>query len=57
MTRRLGRKLYDMPVSFKWFAPSQFDGNLGFSGEESAGASFVRMDNKQRRHSRRPAGR
>ncbi|MFZ6776638.1 phosphoglucomutase (alpha-D-glucose-1,6-bisphosphate-dependent) [Undibacterium sp. Ji83W] len=41
---RLGRKLYDMPVGFKWFAPGLFDGTLGFGGEESAGASFVRMD-------------
>ncbi|WP_370868658.1 hypothetical protein [Undibacterium sp.] len=33
-----------MPVSFKWFAPSLFDGNLGVSCEESAGASFVHMN-------------
>ncbi|MFZ6639603.1 phosphoglucomutase (alpha-D-glucose-1,6-bisphosphate-dependent) [Undibacterium sp. TC4M20W] len=46
VSKRLGRKLYDMPVGFKWFAPGLFDGSLGFGGEESAGASFVRMDGK-----------
>ena len=33
-----------MPVGFKWFAPGLFDGSLGFGGEESAGASFLRRD-------------
>ncbi len=41
---KLGRKLFDVPVGFKWFAPGLFDGSLGFGGEESAGASFVRRD-------------
>lgn len=39
---RLGRKLYEVPVGFKWFVDGLFDGSLGFAGEESAGASFVR---------------
>jgi phosphoglucomutase len=41
---RLGRRLDDMPVGFKWFAPGLYDGSLGFGGEESAGASFLRID-------------
>ena len=41
---KLGRKLYETPVGFKWFAPGLFDGALGFGGEESAGASFLRID-------------
>ena len=41
---RSGRKLYEVPVGFKWFAPGLFDGSLGFGGEESAGASFLRAD-------------
>ncbi len=41
---RLGRKLYEVPVGFKWFADGLFDGSLGFGGEESAGASFLRRD-------------
>jgi phosphoglucomutase len=40
----LGRKLYEVPVGFKWFVDGLFDGSLGFGGEESAGASFVRLD-------------
>jgi phosphoglucomutase len=40
----LGRKLYETPVGFKWFVDGLFDGSLGFVGEESAGASFVRLD-------------
>jgi phosphoglucomutase len=39
-----GRRLAEMPVGFKWFAPSLFDGSLCFGGEESAGASFLRKD-------------
>ncbi len=38
----LGRKLIEVPVGFKWFVPGLFDGSLGFGGEESAGASFLR---------------
>jgi phosphoglucomutase len=41
---RLGRKLYEVPVGFKWFVDGLFDGSLGFVGEESAGASFLRRD-------------
>jgi phosphoglucomutase len=41
---RLGRKLYEVPVGFKWFAEGLFNGSLGFGGEESAGASFLRFD-------------
>lgn len=41
---RLGRALFEVPVGFKWFAPGLFDGSLGFGGEESAGASFLRRD-------------
>ena len=41
---RLGRKLYEVPVGFKWFADGLLDGSLGFGGEESAGASFLRRD-------------
>jgi phosphoglucomutase len=40
----LGRKLCEVPVGFKWFAPGLFDGSCCFGGEESAGASFLRMD-------------
>jgi phosphoglucomutase len=41
---KLGRKLYEVPVGFKWFVDGLVDGSLGFGGEESAGASFLRMD-------------
>jgi phosphoglucomutase len=41
---KLGRKLCEVPVGFKWFAPGLFDGSFGFGGEESAGASFLRRD-------------
>ncbi|ABD68883.1 phosphoglucomutase, alpha-D-glucose phosphate-specific [Rhodoferax ferrireducens T118] len=44
VTTKLGRKLYETPVGFKWFAAGLLDGSLGFGGEESAGASFVRLD-------------
>ena len=44
VTKRLGRTLYEVPVGFKWFAGGLFDGSLGFGGEESAGASFLRRD-------------
>jgi phosphoglucomutase len=40
----LGRKLCEVPVGFKWFAPGLFDGSCCFGGEESAGASFLRLD-------------
>ena len=44
VAKRLGRKLFEVPVGFKWFAPGLFDGSLGFGGEESAGASLLRRD-------------
>ncbi len=44
LSARLGRRLDDVPVGFKWFAPGLYDGTLGFCGEESAGAAFLRMD-------------
>ncbi|MGA2517969.1 MAG: phosphoglucomutase (alpha-D-glucose-1,6-bisphosphate-dependent) [Thermodesulfobacteriota bacterium] len=44
VTARLGRKLYEVPVGFKWFVEGLLDGSLGFGGEESAGASFLRRD-------------
>jgi phosphoglucomutase len=44
VTQKLGRKLYEVPVGFKWFVAGLLDGSLGFGGEESAGASFVRLD-------------
>jgi phosphoglucomutase len=40
----LGRKLVETPVGFKWFVPGLLDGSIGFGGEESAGASFLRRD-------------
>lgn len=40
----LGRKLVEVPVGFKWFVPGLIDGTVGFGGEESAGASFLRKD-------------
>ncbi len=40
----LGRQLVEVPVGFKWFVPGLLDGSLGFGGEESAGASFLRRD-------------
>jgi len=44
VVKRLGRKLVEVPVGFKWFAPGLFDGSLGFGCEESAGASLLRRD-------------
>jgi phosphoglucomutase len=44
VTAKLGRKVYEVPVGFKWFVDGLLDGSLGFGGEESAGASFVRLD-------------
>jgi len=41
---RLGRALYETPVGFKWFSAGLLNGSLGFGGEESAGASFLRRD-------------
>jgi phosphoglucomutase len=44
VTKKLNRKLYETPVGFKWFVDGLFDGTLCFGGEESAGASFSRLD-------------
>jgi phosphoglucomutase len=44
VTARLGRTLYEVPVGFKWFVDGLLNGSLGFGGEESAGASFCRID-------------
>jgi phosphoglucomutase len=44
VTASLGRKLYEVPVGFKWFVDGLVSGALGFGGEESAGASFLRRD-------------
>ncbi len=44
VTAKLGRKLVEVPVGFKWFSAGLIDGSLGFGGEESAGASFLRRD-------------
>jgi len=44
VTARLGRRLYEVPVGFKYFADGLYNGSLGFGGEESAGASFLRKD-------------
>lgn len=41
---KLGRELVEVPVGFKWFVPGLLDGSIGFGGEESAGASFLRFD-------------
>ena len=41
---KLGKRLYEVPVGFKWFVSGLLDGSLGFVGEESAGASFLRHD-------------
>ena len=40
----LGRRLWEVPVGFKWFVPGLIDGSVGFGGEESAGASFLELD-------------
>jgi phosphoglucomutase len=44
VVHKLGRRLSEVPVGFKWFAPGLFDGSCCFGGEESAGASFLRRD-------------
>jgi phosphoglucomutase len=46
VARKLGRTLVEVPVGFKWFVDGLFDGSLGFGGEESAGASFLRQNGK-----------
>ncbi|MCP3938105.1 MAG: alpha-D-glucose phosphate-specific phosphoglucomutase [Actinomycetia bacterium] len=44
VAKGLGRRLVEVPVGFKWFVPGLLDGSVGFGGEESAGASFLRSD-------------
>jgi phosphoglucomutase len=44
VVKKLGRNLCEVPVGFKWFAPGLFDSSMCFGGEESAGASFLRLD-------------
>ena len=44
VVEKLGRRLCEVPVGFKWFVPGLFDGSCCFGGEESAGASFLRHD-------------
>ena len=44
VSKRLGRYVLEVPVGFKWFVDGLLDGSLGFGGEESAGASFLRID-------------
>lgn len=44
VTASLGRRLWEVPVGFKWFVPGLIDGSVAFGGEESAGASFLRRD-------------
>jgi phosphoglucomutase len=46
VVRKLGRRLCEVPVGFKWFTPGLFDGSCCFGGEESAGASFLRREGK-----------
>src|SRR6202030_3609800 len=46
VVEKLGRRLCEVPVGFKWFAPGLFDGSYCFGGEESAGASFLRRDGR-----------
>jgi phosphoglucomutase len=44
VSAKVGRKVYEVPVGFKWFVDGLMDGSLGFVGEESAGATFLRLD-------------
>src|SRR6202040_3066710 len=44
VVKKLGRELLEVPVGFKWFVPGLVDGSCCFGGEESAGASFLRLD-------------
>jgi phosphoglucomutase len=44
VVKKMGRRLSEVPVGFKWFAPGLFEGSICFGGEESAGASFLRRD-------------
>ena len=53
VVEKLGRRLYEVPVGFKWFVPGLFDGSCCFGGEESAGASFLRHDGTRVDHRQR----
>ena len=44
VTAKRGRRLFEVPVGFKWFSAGLLDGSIGFCGEESAGATFARTD-------------
>ena len=44
LAKRLGRRVFEVPVGFKWFSPGLLDASLGFTGEESAGAAYLRRD-------------
>src|SRR5262245_39211447 len=44
VVNKLGRRLFEVPVGFKWFVEGLIDGSLGFGGEESSGATFLRRD-------------
>ena len=44
VSAKLGRKVFEVPVGFKWFVDGLLDGSLAFVGEESAGATFARLD-------------
>lgn len=46
VTAKFGRRLYEVPVGFKWFVDGLLDASLGFAGEESAGATFLRLDGR-----------
>jgi len=46
VAQKIGRQLYEVPVGFKWFVPGLLAGSLGFGGEESAGASYLRKNGK-----------
>lgn len=46
VTKKMGRNLYEVPVGFKWFVDGLLNASLGFCGEESAGASFSRLDGR-----------
>ena len=46
VVKKLGRDLREVPVGFKWFVPGLFEGSYCFGGEESAGASFLRLDGR-----------
>jgi phosphoglucomutase len=44
VAKKINKQVYEVPVGFKWFVDGLYDGSLGFGGEESAGASFLRLD-------------